>query len=255
LLKQVQPDVKKIAVWTQNGQKAEDGDHLTSVSLKEEGGLGRLVIKIGPDGVAGAEHPGFREEEEEEEDGSDDDESDSKSGSGSEGSGSDSECDTHGAGDERSNSKDPSGEGGDGRGDERSDTKDPAGEEKSGLETEEKGKGAGSAAESRKRRGAVNGGDEPPAQKPKLNTRGGKAGVPCATRLQPVLIGSDGTLFPPGSGANKHKPVLASDALTTGLRESASHDSTHSWNYHGITRLLSHLMLRPRNDLALQTHN
>jgi hypothetical protein len=35
LLKQVQPDVKKIAVWTQNGHKAEDGDHLASVSLKQ----------------------------------------------------------------------------------------------------------------------------------------------------------------------------------------------------------------------------
>jgi hypothetical protein len=177
LLKQVQPDVKKIAVWTHNGHKAEDGDHLASVSLKEEGGLGRLVIKIGPDGVAGAEHPGIGEEEEEEEDGSDDNGSDSKSGSGSEGSGSDNESDAPGAGDERSNNKDPSGEGGDGRGDERSDSKDPAGEEKSGLETEEKDKGAGSAAKSRKRRGAVNGADEPPAQKPKLNTRGGKAGV------------------------------------------------------------------------------
>jgi hypothetical protein len=37
------------------------------------------------------------------------------------------------------------------------------------------------------------------------------------------------------SDAIKHKPVLASDALTTGLRQSASHDSTHSWNYHGMS--------------------
>jgi hypothetical protein len=39
------------------------------------------------------------------------------------------------------------------------------------------GKSGGSAAKSRKRRGDVNGADEPPAQKPKLTTGGGKAGV------------------------------------------------------------------------------
>jgi hypothetical protein len=176
LLKQVQSDVKKIAVWTLNGHKAEDGDHLASVSLKQEGGIGRLVITIGDDGVPVAGHPGFGKEEEDEEGDSDDDGSDSSSGSGSEGSGSDSESDAPRGGDDRSDSKDPSGEEGDGGGNERSD-KDPAGEERSGLATEEKGKSGGSAAESRKRRGAVNGADEPSAQKPKLTTRRGKAGV------------------------------------------------------------------------------
>jgi hypothetical protein len=69
LLKQVQPDVKKIAVWTQHGHKVEDGDHLASVSLKQEGGIGRLVITIGDAGVPVAGHPGFGKEEEEEEEG------------------------------------------------------------------------------------------------------------------------------------------------------------------------------------------
>jgi hypothetical protein len=109
LLNQVQPDVKKIAVWTQNGHKAEDGDHLASVSLKQEGGIGRLVITIGDDGAPVAGHPGFGKEEEDEEGDSDDDGSDSISGSGSEGSGSDSESDAPRGGDERSDSKDPSG--------------------------------------------------------------------------------------------------------------------------------------------------
>jgi hypothetical protein len=176
LLKQVQPDVKKIAVWTQKGHKAKDGDHLASVSLKQEGGIGRLVITIGDDGVLVAGHPGFGKEEEEEESNSDDDGSDSSSGSESDNSGSDSESDTPEGGDERSNSKDPCGEGGDGKGNERSNSKDLAGVERSGLATEEKGKIGGSAAESIKRRGAVNGADEPPAQKPKLTTRGGKPG-------------------------------------------------------------------------------
>jgi hypothetical protein len=176
LLKQVQPDVKKIAVWTQNGHKAEDGDHLATVSLKQEGGIGRLVITIGDDGVPVAGHPGFGKEEEDEEGESDDGGSNTSSGSGSGGSGSDSESDAPRGGDERSDSQDPSGEG-DGRGDERSDSKDPAGEERSGLATEEKGKSGESAAESRKRTGAVNGADEPPAQKPKFTTRRGKAGV------------------------------------------------------------------------------
>jgi hypothetical protein len=87
LLKQVQPDVKKIAVWTQNGHKAEDGDHLASVSLKQEGGIGRLVITIGDDGVPIAGHPGFGKEEEDEEGDSDDDGRDSSSRSGREGAG------------------------------------------------------------------------------------------------------------------------------------------------------------------------
>jgi hypothetical protein len=133
LLKQVQPGVKKIAVWTQNGHKVEDGDHLASVSVKQEGGIGRLVINIGDDGVPVAGHPGFGKEEEEEEGDSDDDGSDSNSGSGSEGSGSDSESDAPGGGDERSDSKDPSGEGGDGRGDERSDSKDLPEKNEAGL--------------------------------------------------------------------------------------------------------------------------
>jgi hypothetical protein len=133
LLKQVQPDVKNIAVWTQNGHKAEDGDHLASVSLKQEGGIWRRVITIGDDGVPVAGHPGFGKEEEEEEGDNDDDDSDSSSGSGSEGSGSDSESDALGGGDERSDSKDPSGEEGDGRGDERSDSKDPPEKKEAGL--------------------------------------------------------------------------------------------------------------------------
>jgi hypothetical protein len=68
-------------------------------------------------------------------------------------------------------------EEGDERGDERGDSKDPAEEERNGRETEEKGEGAGSATESRKRRGPVNGADEPPAQKTRLNTRGCKGGI------------------------------------------------------------------------------
>jgi hypothetical protein len=78
-----------------------------------------------------------------------------------------------GGGHERTNSKEPSGKG-DGRGDERGDSKDPAGEERNGSETEEKGEGARSATKSRKRRGAGNGADEPPARKTRLNTKGGQ---------------------------------------------------------------------------------
>jgi hypothetical protein len=162
LLKQVHPDVKKIAVWTQHGHKVEDGDHFASVSLKQEGGIRRLVITVGDDGVPVAGHPGFGKEEEEEEGNIDDDGSDSSFGSESKSSG--------------SNSEDPSGEEGDGRGEERRDSRVPAGEEGSGLATEEKNKSSRSAVESRQRRGAVNGDDEPPAQKPKLTNRGGKGG-------------------------------------------------------------------------------
>jgi hypothetical protein len=155
------------------------------VSLKHEGGLWALPFRFAPDGVECAEHPGFANEEEEEEDERDDNESHSESRSRSDGSGSASESDAPGAdgsGDERSDSKDPSGEEGDESGDERTNSKDPSGEERSGVDTAEEGKGDRSAAESRKRKGAVNRADERPAQKPKLTTRGGKAGVTASDR-------------------------------------------------------------------------
>jgi hypothetical protein len=188
LLKRVEPDVKKSVAWTHNGHKAEDGDHLARVSLKGEEGLGKLGGNVGPDGVPGCEHPGVEGQEKDEEEGSDKDQSDEdgsdkdgsdgdqnngKDGSGSESSGDGSESETPGGGHERTNSKDPSGEG-DGRGDEQGDSKDPAGEERNGRETKEKGEGAGSATEPAKRRGVGNGADEPPAQKTRLNTRGGQ---------------------------------------------------------------------------------
>jgi hypothetical protein len=163
LLKRVQPDVKKIVAWTQNDHKAEDNDHLARVSLKGERGLGRLVSNFGLDGVPGCELPGVGGQEEDKEDESDKDGSDSKSGSGIESSGVVSEFETPRGGDEQTNSKDPSEEERDGRGDERGDSKDFAGEERSGRETEEKGERAGSATESRKRRGAINGANERPA--------------------------------------------------------------------------------------------
>jgi hypothetical protein len=186
LLKRVEPDVKKIVTWTHNGHKAEDGDHLARVSLKGEEGLGKLVGNVGLDGVAGCKHPGAGGQEEDEEDGSDEDGSDKdgsdgdrndgKDGSGSESSGGGSKSKTLGGDHERTNSKDPFEEG-DGRGNKRGNSKDPAGEKRNGRETEEKDEGAESATESRKRRGAGNGADEPPAQKTRLNTRGGKEGI------------------------------------------------------------------------------
>jgi hypothetical protein len=129
-LKRIQPDVKKIVAWTQNGHKAEDGDQLARVSLKGEEGLERLVSIFGPDGVPGCEHPKVGGQEEDKEDESDEDGSDNELGSGSESSGGGSESETLGGGNEQTNSKDPSGEEGDGRGDERGDSKDPAGEER-----------------------------------------------------------------------------------------------------------------------------
>jgi hypothetical protein len=96
LLKQVQPDVKKIVAWTQNSHKVEDSNHLARVSLKGKEGLGRLVSNFGPDGVPGCEHPGVEGQEEDEEDESDEDGSDSKSGSGSESSGGGSKSKTSG---------------------------------------------------------------------------------------------------------------------------------------------------------------
>jgi hypothetical protein len=207
LLKQVQPDVKKIAVWTQNGHKAKDGDHLASVSLKEEAGLGRLVIKIGPDGVSGAEHPGFGEVEEEEEDGSNNDGSDSKSGSGSEGCGSDSESDAPGAGDERSNIKDPSGEGpGDGKATSGATAKTPPEKKKAGLKLKKRAR-APEAPQSQEREEGPSTNDERPAQKPKLNTRGGKAGV----------TASDGAVTP-AIQAGGHRQV-SQKASTKGVEK------------------------------------
>jgi hypothetical protein len=167
------------------------------------------VSNVGPDGVPGCEHPGVGGQEEDEEDesdkdgsdkdGSDGDQSNGKDGSGSESSGGGSRSETPGGGDERTNSKDPSGEG-DGRGDERSDSKDPAGEERNGRETEEKGEGAGSATESRKRRGAGNGANEPPARKTRLNTRGNKGGITSSTEEPPRL-------FKPGGMAKYYRKL------------------------------------------------
>jgi hypothetical protein len=188
--------VKKIVAWTQNGHKAKDGDHLARVSLKQEEGLGRLVSNFGPgNGVPGCKHPGVGGQEEDEEDKSDEDGSDSKSGSGSESSGGGaSESETPGGGNEQTNSK------------------DPAGKERSGLETKEKGEGVGSATESRKRRGAINGADEPPAQKPKLNTRGGKGGIKSPDGEPPRL-------FKPGGMAKYYRELEQRPAKTAKLEK------------------------------------
>jgi hypothetical protein len=209
LLKRVQPDIKKIVAWTQNGHKAEVGDHLARDSLKQEEGQGRLVGNFGPDGVPGCKHPEVGGQEEDEADESDEDESDSESGSGSESSGGGSESETPGGGDEQTNSKDPSREEGDGRGNKRGDSKNPAKEERSGLETKEKGKGAKSATESSKRRGAINGADKPLAQKPKLNTRAGKGGIrsPDGGATPPIQAGGHGQILQEAStkGGKKGK--------------------------------------------------
>jgi hypothetical protein len=223
LLKRVEPDVKKIVAWTHNSHKAEDGDHLARVSLKGEKGLGKLVSNVGPDGVPGCKHPGIGGQKEDEEDGSDEDgsdedgsdedqsngdQSDGEDGSGSESIGVGSKSETPGEGDEWTNSKDPSGER-DGRANERGNSKDPAGEERNGRETKEKGEGAGSATESRKRRGAGNGADEPPAQITRLSTRGGKGGITSSDKgaTPPVQAGGHGQLLQEASteGGKKGK--------------------------------------------------
>jgi hypothetical protein len=218
LLKRVEPDVKKIVAWTHNGHKAEDGDHLARVSLKGEEGLGKLVGNVGPDGVAGCEHPGAGGQEEDKEDGSDEDgsdedgsdghQNDGKDGSGSESNGGGSKSETLGEGHERTNSKDPSGEG-DGRGDERGNSKDPAGEERNGRETEERAR-AWEAPQSQKREeGPATEPTNPPPKRPDSTPGGAKEGSQVQTEEPPCL-------FKPGGMAKYYKKLARKAKLEKG---------------------------------------